>query len=528
MTPKTLRYIILLMTVSLAGMIVMQVFWILNAYKVTEEQFNARVGKALNDLTSQMEAREAFSLISSDTTVHFPEKVSMAAKRRSKVAARKLNKKEQIVIRINQNSLSADSTHVAPKIAIRQSEKLPDIGVIKEHHQTISTKADTLRGVSIIIVDSVKLENKMEKIQDAIRKMVVENQTMHVPTSQRLNNINFSNLLKITLQQHVIDLEYEYRLASDTATIFQTEGFKDDGSNEVYHINLFPNDIISKNDYLHICFPGRFGFLFRSLITTITVSFLFTLIIVITFVFTITSILKQKRISEIKNDFISNMTHEFKTPIATVLLASDSIATSAVQGNPEMLRELNNVIREEAIRMNQNVEQVLRFSMIDRQNNPMVTTQRFSVHETIGQAIDRIWLQLEQRGALLSQYLDADDHVVEADQEQMLNVLLNLLDNAIKYSPGRPEITIRSRNHGQWLQISITDRGLGIQGDEQKRIFDRFYRVHTGNIHNIKGFGLGLSYVQEFLTSMGGTIEVNSKKGEGSTFTVNIPFVKPS
>jgi two-component system, OmpR family, phosphate regulon sensor histidine kinase PhoR len=528
MTPKTLRYIILLMSVSLAGMIVMQVFWILNAYKVTEEQFNANVGKALNDLTSQIEAREAFSLISSDTTLPFPEKVSMAVKRSSKVGTRKLNEKEQVVIRINKNDRKDDSSHVASENTIRHQEKLPHHSTMQKQNLLNNILADTLKGVRIIIVDSVKMENKMEKIQDVIRKMVVENQSTHVPTGQRLNNIDFRNLLKTTLKQHVIDLEYEYRLTSDTATIFQTEGFEDDGSKELYRINLFPNDFISKNDYLHIHFPGRFGYLFKSLITTITVSFLFTLIIVITFVFTITSILKQKRISEIKNDFISNMTHEFKTPIATVLLASDSIATSAVQSNPVMIRELNNVIREEAIRMNQNVEQVLRFSMIDRQNNPMVTIQRFSMHKTIGQAIDRIWLQLEQRGALLSQFLEADNHVVDADKDQMLNILLNLLDNAIKYSPGRPEITIRSRNHEQWLQISITDRGIGIRGDEQKRIFDRFYRVHTGNIHNIKGFGLGLSYVREFLTAMGGTIAVESKKGDGSTFTVNIPFVKQS
>ena len=526
MTPKTLRYIILLMSVSLGGMIVMQVFWILNAYKVTEEQFNANVGKALNDLTSIIETREAFSLITSDTTVHFSEKVSMAVTGSDKVNSRDLNEKEQIVIRIKQNSLSADSIHGTPKITIRHPEKLPDIGTVQKQNQTNSKLADTLKGLRIIIVDSVKLENKMEKIQDAIRKMVVENQTMHIPTGQRLNNIDFRNLLKTALEKHVIDLRYEYRLTSDTAIIFQSEGFDEGGSKEIYRINLFPNDFISKKDYLHIYFPGRFGYLFRSLITNIAVSFLFTLIIVITFVFTITSILKQKRISEIKNDFISNMTHEFKTPIATVLLASDSIATTTVQNNPVMIRELNNVIREEAIRMNQNVEQVLQFSMIDRQNNRMITIERFSVHETIEQAIGRMWLQFEERGVLISQYLEADDHVVEADKDQMLNILLNLLDNAIKYSPGRPEITIRTRNHDQRLYIFITDRGIGIQGDEQKRIFDRFYRVHTGNIHNIKGFGLGLSYVQEFLTAMGGSIEVKSKKGEGSTFTINIPFVK--
>ena len=155
----------------------------------------------------------------------------------------------------------------------------------------------------------------------------------------------------------------------------------------------------------------------------------------------------------------------------------------------------------------------------------MISTQVFSVHETIGHAIERMSLQFEQRDVLMNLRLEADHYMVEADKDQMLNIILNLLDNAIKYSPGRPEITIRSSNHDQWLQISISDRGIGIRSDEQKRIFDRFYRVHTGNVHNIKGFGLGLSYVKEFLTAMGGTIEVESKKGEGSTFTVNIPFV---
>lgn len=252
-------------------------------------------------------------------------------------------------------------------------------------------------------------------------------------------------------------------------------------------------------------------------------STIFTLIILITFIITMSIILRQKKMSEIKSDFINNMTHEFKTPIATISLAADSITNAKVIDSPDMIRYFTEIIKEENKRMNSQVENVLQMSLIDKRDFRFLI-QETDIHDIIRRAVNNIGLQIEKREGNIETVLNAEQSMVLTDEHHFMNVLNNLLDNANKYSVEQPIIKIITENTPSGILIIVEDHGIGISKEEQFRIFDKFYRVHTGNIHNIKGFGLGLSYVKAVIQALGGKISLKSEVGKGSSFMIELPF----
>jgi two-component system phosphate regulon sensor histidine kinase PhoR len=240
------------------------------------------------------------------------------------------------------------------------------------------------------------------------------------------------------------------------------------------------------------------------------------------FWYTIQVIFRQKQLSEIKNDFINNMTHEFKTPIATISLAADSIGSPVVMGNPDKIRRFIDIIRQENRRMNSQVERVLQMALIDKKDFELKITE-VNVHDLVLQAVDNFSLQVEKREGIIRTELLADKPVIEADATHLTSVIHNLLDNANKYSPEKPDITVSTRNVPIGIEITVTDHGMGISKEARKHIFDKFYRVHTGNIHDVKGFGLGLSYVKAIMVAHKGLVDVKSEPGKGSSFSLTLP-----
>jgi two-component system, OmpR family, phosphate regulon sensor histidine kinase PhoR len=224
-----------------------------------------------------------------------------------------------------------------------------------------------------------------------------------------------------------------------------------------------------------------------------------------------------------KNDFINNMTHEFKTPIATISLAADSIGSPMIMNHPDKIKRFVDIIRQENRRMNSQVERVLQMALIDK-NDFQLNLGELNLHEIIGQAVDNFSLQVEKREGALHTDLQATRPIIEGDATHIASIIHNLLDNANKYSPEQPDITIRTRNVPMGVEISIEDKGIGISKEARKYIFDKFYRVHTGNIHDVKGFGLGLSYVKAIMTAHKGLVDVKSEPGNGSTFILTFPF----
>ncbi len=273
---------------------------------------------------------------------------------------------------------------------------------------------------------------------------------------------------------------------------------------------------------LVIHFPDRSSVLLASVWWTILVSGVLLSIVLACFAYSIVIIFRQKRLSRMKNDFISNMTHEFKTPIATISLAADSITNAKVIGSPDRLNRFAGIIKAENQRMHRQVEKVLQAAQIERGDMKLKPVE-IDINELAQQAAEHMTLQVDQRGGQLHLELEATRPHVTADRTHLSNVIHNLLDNAIKYSPEVVDITVRTEDTRDGVRVRVRDQGIGMSGEDQRQIFESFFRVHTGNRHDVKGFGLGLSYVKAAIEAHGGRVSVQSAPQQGSTFTVELP-----
>lgn len=283
--------------------------------------------------------------------------------------------------------------------------------------------------------------------------------------------------------------------------------------------SLLPDEVLT------VVIPNIRSLVIQSLWWSIVVSILFTLIIIAAFYITVRAMVRQKKLVEIKNDFINNMTHEFKTPIATISLAVDALRNEKVLADPNRLQYFNSIIKEENQRMNRQVESILRASQLERQDFE-IQFKPVHIHLVIQRVVDTFSLQVESRSGQIDLKLAAERDCIQADESHLAYLISNLVDNALKYSREEvpPQILLSSWNESDQLVFSITDNGIGMSKDTLKRIYEKFYRAHTGNIHNVKGFGLGLSYVKTLVDAHRGTIQAASSLGKGSCFTLRFPL----
>ncbi|GHA78862.1 His Kinase A (phospho-acceptor) domain-containing protein [Pontibacter akesuensis] len=405
---------------------------------------------------------------------------------------------------------------------IHNAVSLPAPTSVKPAKQVAAAHApaSTIRPANI-----EKIEVKKDKLNDVVQQMVVEYVAKDTPLQERLNLHNLQALLKAELQQQGIALDFGYWVVSggsDTVAMHQVNAVQD-LSLPKYEASLFPNDIFEKSDYLGLYFPNSKAYALKGLWGMLALSVLFTGVIIATFGTTIHIIYKQKKLSEMKNDFINNMTHEFKTPIATISLATDAIANPKVFEQPEKIKYYTGIIREENKRMNAQVENVLQIAQLEK-NEFRMNLQPVDVHALARKAVESIQLQVAQRLGQITMQLDALQHELRLDEVHLYNVICNLLDNANKYSPASPDICLVTRNVPEGLLIAVEDKGIGMSKDTQQRVFEKFYRVPTGNLHNVKGFGLGLSYVKAIVQAHHGEIKLRSELGKGSRFEIFLPF----
>ena len=309
--------------------------------------------------------------------------------------------------------------------------------------------------------------------------------------------------------------------------VYKTAQYSPESQNEVFTQVLFPNDPLNKQNYLSVTFPTKSDYIFKS-IKFLIPSFAFTFILLFVFLYTIFVAFKQKKLSEIKNDFINNMTHEFKTPISSISIAAQMLSDDSVRKSPAMLKHVSTVINDETKRLRFQVEKVLQMSMFDRKNATM-RLQDEDANAIIDSVINTFKLKVEKYGGHIDAHLDADDPIVNVDKMHFTNVIFNLLDNAIKYrreeEPLQLVVTTRNPNDDN-LEITIQDNGIGIKREDLKKIFEKFYRVSTGNRHDVKGFGLGLAYVHKMITLFDGSIRADSELGKGSKFIITLPLFK--
>jgi two-component system phosphate regulon sensor histidine kinase PhoR len=356
---------------------------------------------------------------------------------------------------------------------------------------------------------------------------------------QRFSKEEISDIIKASLGKYLMrDVPFEYAIAQNNilGEEIQTENFYNyaiDTVNNFQHVYplVAPSGSSMENltmeEVLVVIVPNERSIVLKEIFWFIMGSILFTLIITAAFYITIRSLLKQKKLSEIKSDFINNMTHEFKTPLATISLAVDALKNEKVIGDKEKTQYFTSVIKEENKRMNKQVEAILQAALLDKQE-VQLNLKLHAAHTLIAIAVNNMKLPIQEKNGVLDVKLEAANDVIMADEVHFINFVNNLLDNAVKYSKDNPHIKLTTSNSGQQLKIKIEDNGIGMNKETLSRIFEKFYRAHTGNIHNVKGFGLGLSYVKTMVNAHQGTIKAESTMGKGSCFTISLPLAKES
>ncbi|GAB3329758.1 hypothetical protein GCM10027299_33610 [Larkinella ripae] len=383
-----------------------------------------------------------------------------------------------------------------------------------------------------------KVEQQSEMVKGVVRDLLFANR----PIESRVNRALLDSLLKEAMAERGISIPFEYGVRTNVGMgfakphlLFASHSNRQmPDKKKVYKAVLFPNNFLEKGNHVYVYFPDQQQFIWRKMSAILAGSAVLVLVIVACFYVAINTILRQKKLADIKNDFINNMTHEFKTPISTISLAVEMAQEQLSHGIEKSeepatrLTRYMGIIRDETRRLGTHVEKVLQMALLDRDTAGKGTVKlklsSVNIHDAIGNVLNTIGLQIEQKQGDVHLDFEAADEIVEADDVHLSNILYNLLDNAIKYSPEKPDITIRTRNVENGVSITVADHGIGMTKDQLSRIFEKFYRVPTGNLHDVKGFGLGLSYVKKMVEEHHGSIQVESQLGKGSSFEVVLPY----
>lgn len=381
------------------------------------------------------------------------------------------------------------------------------------------------------------LEKRYQDLQDAIRNQYIYQKGLlnevilsilydasHRPVVERADSTVVRNVLSMELANNGVDVPFCFAVTDKNHIIYSTSGYNPElNEKQTYSARLFPN---SNSRYeLKVQFPTKANYIFSS-VRFVIPTLALTLLLLAIFIFTMIMAFRQKKLGEMKTDFINNMTHELKTPISTISLAAQMLNDDSVRKSPETLHHISEVINAESKRLRFQVEKVLQMSVFENSNNAINFTC-VDANKIIAGVVSTFKLKVERFGGHLSFHNGADESTVCVDEMQFTNVIFSLLDNAVKYrnEDREPELVVTTSDEdGKNLKISIQDNGIGMRKEDLKKIFDKFYRVHTGNRHDVKGFGLGLAYVKRMVTIFKGTISVESELDKGSTFTILIPL----
>lgn len=391
-----------------------------------------------------------------------------------------------------------------------------------------------------LFLDNLNDNSTDESLRDSVKQRYIYQRAMlkevvydilykasNKPLAERIDFPSLDSDLRTELRSNGININYHFRVTtSDGREVYRCPEFSTEGDRYTYRQVLYPNDPSAQKGILYIHFPDMQSFLFSSVKFMIP-AIIFTLMLLIVFIFTIWSIFRQKRLTEIKNDFINNMTHEFKTPISTISLAAQMLRDPSVAKSETMFKHISGVIVDETKRLRFQVEKVLQMSMFDRK---AATFKRKEVDANVlvQDTVNTFRLKVEASGGKIDAHLDAENAIVFVDEMHFTNVIFNLMDNAVKYKAEDRELNlvVTTRNESDdKLIITIADNGIGIKREDLKKIFEKFYRVHTGNRHDVKGFGLGLAYVHNVVKALGGSIHAESEYGKGTKFIITLPLM---
>ncbi len=521
------------MGIAMIGLIAFQLYWIDRLVNANEERFQKDVLEALNNVANKLEKQETIA------------------------AYQKLN------FHLANNPAYDTSKRRAGSQTARDQylgHSMPKMELVEQGNQQLFVFADTMSNGSFEFVvnfsssatnffqpfpsvaqpglDQIEAKDiRIQELEDQLARVsrryeltfdVMEDlMGSRKPLAARFSPPQLDSLLRNELGSKGIDLEYDYGIIQPLQSRFLIHT-KDASKTSLLESNLraslFPNDLFGDKSQLIVQFPDKQGYLMSQVWTALVSSGVLVLVILFCFGYSIRTILRQKKLSEMKTDFINNMTHELKTPISTVSLAVEALSDKDIEQSPLRDRYIH-VIGEENKRLGSQVEKVLQIAAIDRQDFNL-KQELIQMNEMVKSAAEHIAMQIEQRGGRINLIEKANHDAIVGDETHITNIIVNLLDNANKYSPDAPNITLRTDSDEEDFILSIHDRGIGMSKEQQKHIFEKFYRVPTGNLHNVKGFGLGLAYVQKMVAAHGGSIHVDSEPGKGSKFSITLPLAK--
>jgi len=514
--------IIILMSIALIGIISVQVFWIKNTIQITEEQFTSNVKFALAKVSENIKERE-FEAFYNAISERVSEGNRLSYSDISKFIYEKIDTINNEKFSYSQSIIEANykvPTEFFENESINFKEIFSKEEIIIEKDKILDNEGGLVtppkeQYVKISRIDKAE-KAKLEPAFDATRS--------GLPIHKRVSNEEITYRLSNELRIRGIITDFKYGIYSNGLATQVKSGYFRKEAGKSYKVPMFA-DVDGNSDFqLFVTFPEKKNFILSSISKILMLSAFFVLIIILAFVSALYQLVRQKQISEIKTDFINNMTHEFKTPIATINLALDAIKNPKIIDDKEKVLRYVQMIRDENKRMHAQVENVLRISKLER-NQLDVSKETIDVHDIIEEAITHVELLVKDKEGYIKLELKASLAEILANQFHITNVIVNMLDNAIKYSDEAPKIEILTENTDKFIIIKVKDKGIGMNKSVQKNVFKKFYREERGNIHNVKGHGLGLSYVKKIIEIHQGEVYVESEKGIGSTFTIKLPLI---
>ena len=531
-----------MMALSIIGITWVQIKWIRNAVSTQNDSFNNAVFISLNNAASEIESLRKvnfFNNFAGDNSYTFQDSSSnmegffsfgsSVTVGRSSISINignntvPLNGADAGNPDIERHTIGPDTNHRkgdSVTVLITSPDNSGEIRVVKGGNVVTSNNAS----VNLQQKEYIEwLKKRSDEFRNLSSQMITE--IYECEKTMELDNNEITKSLRQYLAYSGVNTPFEFAIIKDgkVGEGTFTKAVKNEFLKSPYKVRLFPDNIIKRDIILSVVFPERTNYVLGSMTWMLSGSLLFSLFIFSTFALSLYFIIRQKRISEMKSDFINNMTHEFKTPIATISLAADTITNSKVIKDESSIRHFIGMIKKENSRMNKQVETILQIASLDKKEIEF-NFENTSLHTIIKRAVETIDIQVQQRQGILNVELNATEDIIFCDSEHIVSLVHNLLDNAIKYSPGSPQIFIQTSNSGNGVILSVEDKGIGMSKSVQSKIFERFYRQSSGNIHDVKGFGLGLNYVRAIVDAHKGDISVTSEQGKGSRFEIFLPF----
>jgi len=508
---------------ALIGLVFVQVYWIQSAIEQRKSHFNDNVRKSMVEIVHNVARYEALTRM--QRNAKSKELLHQLLERGEKIVNDEIG---------NLNSLDTiiSTIHDNINIQVVEGNEIGEESVT--NRKIISQKYGDDAEFTIEITDTTphhfheihkELWNQKADIVEELMSDIFSFD-MFESTSDRIAKKDLDSIINAVLTRNGITTKYQMGVFDVlNNSIYDIDGESKSLVNSQFKISLFPNDFFGSPVYLSLFFPNENAYILKSMWGMLAISVIFVLIIIYAFYYSISTIFRQKKLSIIKNDFINNMTHELKTPISTISLACEALSDNEIANSKETQDRFVNMINEENKRLGVLVENVLQSAVIEK-GELKLQMEQFDLHDVIDKAVKNVKIQVEKKGGEIEINKTANFSIVNADKVHITNVIYNLLDNANKYTSSCPKIEIKTESVVGGIVVKISDNGIGISKENQKKIFEKLYRVPTGNVHDVKGFGLGLSYVKAIVEKHNGVINVESTLGKGSTFILNIPIEK--